>query len=202
MKLKTKRRKPRKIAKCPELYKVHDKLNIAYVNGAGAYVNMAVLNQQFNSTQGLPLRTPLPERPINVRAEINAVRGPLQFPSQIKSATERRQYVEAEGKKRIESILIEWLKDVPNTTYVHRCDQFPDLSSLPYQFVVWIDFGITIRAMTDCDWLYPYAEGYKLDREGKKNATHMFTHTEQLVCIGCGPDFDRETMQTVLALIK
>jgi hypothetical protein len=200
--LAVKRRRPRKGAKCPELYKLHDKLNLAYLNGANSYVNLVVLNQQFNSDKPVDLQAPLPDSPIYVRGEINAVEAPVLLPPSLKTAKAIRQHIRKLGLERVELVLAEFLKDVPGTTYVHRCDQFPDLSAVPYQFVVWLHFGVTIRAMSEGRYLLPYAEGYKLDRDGDKRPTYMESHVEQLLCIGCGPDFDGETIKTVLAIIQ
>lgn len=202
MKLPTKRRRPRKTAKCPELYKLHDKLNLAYLNGANSYVNLMVLNQQFKSDDGVDLRPELPDDPIYVRGEINAVEAPLLLPPDVKTKKAIRQYIRNAGLARAEMVLAEFLKDVPQTTHVHRCDVFPDLDAIPYQFVVWLHFGVTIRAMGEGRYVLPYAEGYKLDKDGDPRATYMESHVEQLLCIGCGPDFDRDTIRMMLAIVQ
>lgn len=202
MKLTVKRRKPRKTAKCPELYKLHDKLTLAYSNGALTNVNMSIFRSQFRSDQSIELNVPLPSKPILVRGDINAVDWYVELPPSITTKAAIRRHIRVEGLARIERVIASFLKDVPSTTYVHRCDTFPSLSAVPYEFVVWIDFAVTIRAMGEGRFLYPYAEGFKLDSNGKKRAAYAEQHVEQLLCIGCGPDIDGEVIETILAITK
>lgn len=199
--LPVKRRRPRKTAKCPELYKLHDKLNLAYLNGATSYVNLRVLNKQFDS-DGAPVKVSLPKEPIFVSGEINAVESATFLPPTVTSKAGIRRYLYKKGLERIELTLAEFLNDVPKTTYVHRCDTPPDLTSIPLEFAVWIQLSVSIRAMGEGYYLLPYAEGYKLRSNGVRRTTYLESHVENLICIGLGPEFDSDTIRSLLAILK
>ncbi|WP_449471678.1 hypothetical protein [Sphingobium chungangianum] len=199
--LAVKRRRPRKIVKCPELYKLHDKLNLAYLNGANSYVNLRVLNQQFNS-DGSPVTVILPKEPIFVDIAINAVESATLLPDGILTKIGIKRYIHKRGVERIELAVAEFLKDLPKTTHLHRSEKISDLTALPLEFAVWIQLCVSIRAMGEGRYVLPYAEGYKLRGNGVRRTTYLEEHIEHMYCIGCGPDFDSETINTVLAIVQ